>query len=90
VAARLTLPSGRKICRACFELRGNPLSVAVNKVDSRLQEANASQFHTIGAPIFPIAAEQDTGVDDLNLDERDKAGDSSQVSVVFGDLGRNH
>src|SRR5271165_4115026 len=47
---------------------GKPFVVAVNKVDSRLQEANASPFHTLGVPVFPIAAEHGTGVDDL-LDE---------------------
>ncbi len=47
---------------------GKPFVVAVNKVDSRLQEVNASPFHTLGAPVFPIAAEHGTGVDDL-LDE---------------------
>jgi len=44
---------------------GKPFFVAVNKVDSRLQEVNASVFHKMGAPVFPIAAEHGTGVDDL-------------------------
>jgi GTPase len=44
---------------------GKPFFVAVNKVDSRLQEVNASVFHSMGAPVFPIAAEHGTGVDDL-------------------------
>ena len=47
---------------------GKPFVVAVNKVDSRLQEANAAPFHTLGVPVFSIAAEHGTGVDDL-LDE---------------------
>src|SRR5271165_7273257 len=47
---------------------GKAFVVAVNKVDSRLQELNASPFHTLGVPVFPIAAEHGTGVDDL-LDE---------------------
>jgi len=47
---------------------GKPFVVAVNKIDSRLQEANVSPFHTLGVPVFPIAAEHGTGVDDL-LDE---------------------
>jgi len=42
--------------------------IAVNKVDAPSQEANAGVFHRIGVPIFPIAAEHGTGVDDL-LDE---------------------
>src|SRR5260370_4086891 len=29
------------------------------------QESNAGVFHRIGAPVFPIAAEHGTGVDDL-------------------------
>jgi GTP-binding protein len=44
---------------------GKPFFVAVNKVDSRLQEGNANVFHSLGAPVFPIAAEHGTGVDDL-------------------------
>jgi GTPase len=44
---------------------GRPFVVAVNKVDSTLQQANAGPFHALGAPVFPIAAEQGTGVDDL-------------------------
>jgi GTPase len=58
---------------------GKPFVVAVNKVDSRLQEANASPFHTIGAPIFLIAAEHGTGVDDL-LDEALRQIQGSAVS----------
>ncbi len=44
---------------------GKPFVVAVNKVDSALQEVNAGVFHALGAPVFPIAAEHGTGVDDL-------------------------
>jgi GTP-binding protein len=44
---------------------GKPFVVAVNKVDSALQEGNAGPFHALGAPVFPIAAEHGTGVDDL-------------------------
>ncbi len=44
---------------------GRPFVVAVNKVDSTLQEANAGPFHRLGVPVFPIAAEHGTGVDDL-------------------------
>ena len=44
---------------------GKPFVVAVNKVDAPSQEANAAAFHSIGVPIFPIAAEHGTGVDDL-------------------------
>jgi len=44
---------------------GRPFVVAVNKVDSALQEVNAAPFHALGAPVFPIAAEHGTGVDDL-------------------------
>ena len=47
---------------------GKPFVIAVNKVDAPSQEANAGVFHRIGVPIFPIAAEHGTGVDDL-LDE---------------------
>jgi len=44
---------------------GRPFVVAANKVDSTLQEMNAGPFHALGAPVFPIAAEHGTGVDDL-------------------------
>ena len=44
---------------------GRPFVVAVNKVDSALQELNAGPFHALGVPVFPIAAEHGTGVDDL-------------------------
>lgn len=47
---------------------GKPFVVAVNKVDSPSQETGAAAFHALGAPVFPIAAEHGTGVDDL-LDE---------------------
>src|SRR6201984_313756 len=47
---------------------GKPFVIAVNKVDSRSQEVNAGVFHRIGVPVFPIAAEHGTGVDEL-LDE---------------------
>jgi len=50
--------------------------IAVNKVDAMSQESNAGVFHRIGAPVFPIAAEHGTGVDDL-LDAA-----LAQVSVV--------
>lgn len=44
---------------------GKPFVVAVNKVDSPGQESQAADFHSLGARIFPIAAEHGTGVDDL-------------------------
>ena len=44
---------------------GKPFVVAANKVDAMSQEANAAVFHSLGAPVFPIAAEHGTGVDDL-------------------------
>src|SRR5713226_68925 len=55
---------------------GKPFVVAVNKVDSPQQETGAAAFHRIGVPVFPIAAEHGTGVDDL-LDSA-----LAQVSVV--------
>ncbi len=44
---------------------GKPFVIAANKVDAVSQETNAAAFHRIGAPVFPIAAEHGTGVDDL-------------------------
>src|SRR2546427_11891083 len=55
---------------------GKPFVIAVNKVDAMSQEVNAGVFHRLGVPIFPIAAEHGTGVDDL-LDAA-----LAQVSVV--------
>jgi ribosome-associated GTPase EngA len=44
---------------------GKPFVIAANKVDAVTQENNAAAFHRIGVPVFPIAAEHGTGVDDL-------------------------
>ncbi len=44
---------------------GKPFVVAVNKVDSQQQEVLAGTFYLLGVPVFPIAAEHGTGVDDL-------------------------
>jgi GTPase len=44
---------------------GKPFFIAVNKVDSMSQEVNAGVFHRLGVPVFPVAAEHGTGVDDL-------------------------
>jgi GTP-binding protein len=44
---------------------GKPFFIAVNKVDSMSQEVNAGVFHRLGVPVFPIAAEHGTGVDQL-------------------------
>src|SRR4029077_84646 len=58
---------------------GKPVVVAVNKDDSPSQEANAAAFHLLGVPVFPVAAEHGTGVDDL-LDAalaETEAGDST-------------
>jgi GTPase len=44
---------------------GKPFVIAVNKIDSPAQEANAAAFHRLGVPVFPITAEHGTGVDDL-------------------------
>src|ERR1700686_5709629 len=44
---------------------GKPFVVAVNKIDSAMQEANAAAFYSLGVPVFPIAAEHGTGVDVL-------------------------
>jgi GTP-binding protein len=44
---------------------GKTFFVAANKVDATSQESNAAAFHKFGAPVFPIAAEHGTGVDDL-------------------------
>ena len=48
-----------------MRVTGKPFVLAVNKVDSLSQEANAAPFHSLGVPVFPITAEHGTGVDDL-------------------------
>jgi GTPase len=44
---------------------GKPFFIAVNKVDSPLQQANAATFRQLSPDVFPITAEHGTGVDDL-------------------------
>jgi len=44
---------------------GKPFVVAANKVDAPGQESQAAEFHSLGARVFPVAAEHGTGVDDL-------------------------
>src|SRR5580704_3470298 len=44
---------------------GKPFVVAVNKVDAVSQESSADIFRKLGVPVFPIAAEHGTGIDDL-------------------------
>src|SRR5262249_16985136 len=44
---------------------GKPFFIAANKVDATSQEVHAGVFHKFGAPVFPIAAEHGTGIDDL-------------------------
>src|SRR5271163_2425714 len=55
---------------------GKPFVVAVNKVDAVSQESSVDAFRKLGVPVFPIAAEHGTGIDDL-LDSA-----LSQVDVV--------
>src|SRR5277367_5056122 len=72
---------------------GKPFVVAVNKVDSTSQEVNAAQFHSLGAPVFPIAAEHGTGVDDLLdaalaetdaavAEDEEKQKDAVEVAII--------
>lgn len=44
---------------------GKPFFIAVNKVDTTSQEPLAAEFHSLGAPVFPVSAEHGAGVDDL-------------------------
>jgi GTPase len=44
---------------------GKPFVVAVNKVDAVSQESSVDVFRKLGVPVFPIAAEHGTGIDDL-------------------------
>ncbi len=73
---------------------GKPFYVAVNKVDVPHQESLAGEFHSLGVPVFPIAAEHGSGVDDL-LDaalaelnsgdaatEPDPAHDVTEIAII--------
>jgi GTP-binding protein len=62
---------------------GKPFFVAVNKVDSTLQESHAGEFHAFGVPVFPIAAEHGTGVDDL-LDAALNLSSPGSVGAIPG------
>src|SRR5579885_3657749 len=73
-SARRTSPSPKPHCSSSSSIptpaslrstRNSPFFVAVNKVDSPLQESLAAEFHALGAPGFPVSAEHGTGVDDL-------------------------
>src|ERR1700731_3960191 len=44
---------------------GKKFVVAVNKVDAMSQEGSVDVFRKLGVPVFPIAAEHGTGIDDL-------------------------
>ncbi len=65
---------------------GKSFVVAVNKVDSQMQEPLAGTFYSLGVPVFPIAAEHGTGVDDLldaALDQfYGKGADASQQAAA--------
>jgi GTP-binding protein len=61
---------------------GKPFVIAVNKVDVPSQESLAGEFHSFGVPVFPIAAEHGSGIDDL-LDAalaQVKSGDANAES----------
>jgi GTP-binding protein len=72
---------------------GKPFVIAANKVDAMSQEGNAAVFHRIGVPVFPIAAEHGTGVDDLldaalaevshvKSEEEEKQPDIIEVAII--------
>jgi GTP-binding protein len=55
----------RDIARMLLRL-GKPLSLAVNKIDTRAREDLAHEFHELGiGHVFPVSAEHGTGVDAL-------------------------
>jgi ribosome-associated GTPase EngA len=66
---------------------GKPFVIAANKVDAVSQENNAAAFHRIGVPVFPIAAEHGTGVDDLldaALSETETGAETENDSLSQG------
>ena len=67
---------------------GKPFVIAANKVDAVSQENNAGVFHSIGVPVFPIAAEHGTGVDDLldaALAETEKGAETENDAAATED-----
>src|ERR1700752_3548234 len=50
-----TTPLDEELARL-LRTTGKPFVVAVNKIDSAMQEANAAAFYSLGVPVFPIAA----------------------------------
>ena len=57
--------SDRDLARMLIKL-GNPVSLAVNKIDTSERESLAHEFYSLGiADIFPVSAEHGTGVDAL-------------------------
>ncbi len=67
---------------------GKPFVIAANKVDAVSQENNAGVFHRIGVPVFPIAAEHGTGVDDLldaTLAETEKGAETENDAAATED-----
>jgi len=67
---------------------GKPFVIAANKVDAVSQENNAAAFHRIGVPVFPIAAEHGTGVDDLldaALSETEKGAETENYEQATED-----
>ena len=84
-----------------LRITGKPFVVAVNKVDAPSQEVHAAAFHRIGVPVFPIAAEHGTGVDDLldaaleetkaveSLEEEKRTGDASKSPSSDGPTSGN-
>jgi GTPase len=90
-AAGLT-PLDEELARL-LRTTGKPFFVAVNKVDSTLQEVNAAPFHALGVPVFPIAAEHGFGVDKLldaaleeikghNAEERPDAAKPVEIAII--------
>ena len=67
---------------------GKPFVIAANKVDAVSQENNVGVFHSIGVPVFPIAAEHGTGVDDLldaALAETEKGAETENDAAATED-----
>lgn len=71
---------------------GKPTAVAVNKVDSTSQTANAAPFYEMGEAVFPISAERGSGVDDLldyvTRDFPEGENEEPQVTARVAIIGR--
>ena len=66
IDGRAELTSADRELAQLLRRLGRPLSLAVNKIDTRSREALAHEFHELGlADLFPVSAEHRLGIEEL-------------------------